>query len=76
VEGLIEYVAFLFAENRALRESLALTGMVKVHPNHPDIEKPVESARQYLRSAYSYAVVIKTLNGVLSSNLIGDDNVC
>jgi len=77
VEGLILDAAFLFAENYTLRQSLAETGMVKVHPNYPDIQKPVESSRQYLKNVNSYAVIIKTLNGVLSKNPLddGDDGL-
>ena len=73
VEGLIEDAAFLYAENWALRQGLQQTGMVKVHPQYPEIQKPVEAARQYRQNANSYAVVIKALNGVLSKNLLGDE---
>jgi hypothetical protein len=77
VSGLIMDAAFLFAENAILRQSLVETGMVKVHPNYPDIQKPVESSRQYLKNVNSYAVIIKTLNGVLSKNPLddGDDGL-
>jgi regulator of replication initiation timing len=74
VEGLIEDTAFLYAESHDLRQSLGLTGMVKVHPQHPDIQKAVESARQYLKNVNSYAVIIKTLNGVLSKNMLEEDD--
>jgi hypothetical protein len=74
VEGLIEDAAFLYAESYDLRQSLGLTGMVKVHPQHPDIQKSVESARQYLKNVNSYAVIIKTLNGVLSKNMLEEDD--
>lgn len=74
VEGLIVDAAFLHAENSVLRESIATTGMVKIHPDHPDIQKPVETAKQYLKNINSYSVVIKTLNGVLSKNVLGDED--
>lgn len=74
VQGLIEDAAFLYAENVVLRETLSRTGMVKVHPKNPDMQKPVEAAKQYLKNANSYAVVIKTLNGVLSKNVIDPDD--
>jgi len=73
VEGLIEDAAFLFAENWALRQTLSITGMVKVHPQYPEMQKPVEAARQYRQNSNSYAVIIKTLNGVLSKNPAGDE---
>lgn len=74
VEGLIEDAAFLKAENHDLRQSLSVTGMVKVHPQHPEIQKPVEAARQYLKNVNSYAVVIKTLNGILNKSAIEEDD--
>lgn len=74
IEGLIEDAAFLKAENASLKESLGATGMVKIHPQHPELQKPVEAARQYLKNVNSYAVIIKTLNGVLSKNMIEDED--
>ena len=74
VQGLIEDAAFLLSENYILRESISKTGMVKIHPEHPDIQKPTEAAKQYLKNVNSYAVVIKTLNGVLSKSLIAEED--
>lgn len=74
VEGLIEDAAFLKAENVILKESIAKTGMVKIHPDQPDLQKPIETAKQYLKNINSYSVVIKTLNGVLNKTLMEDDD--
>lgn len=74
VEGLIEDAAFLMAENLALRENISATGMVKVHPAYPDIQKATEAAKQYLKNINSYAVVIKTLNGVLNKAVIEEED--
>jgi len=74
VEGLIQDAAFLFAENQVLKEAISKTGMIKVHPQHPDIQKPIETAKQYLKNINSYSVVIKTLNGVLSKNILDLDD--
>lgn len=74
VQGLIEDAAFLKAENYELRKTISVTGMVKFHPQHPEIQKPIEAAKQYLKNVNAYAVVIKTLNGVLSKNLIEPDD--
>lgn len=74
VEGLIEDAAFIKAENYILKQAIEKTGMVKIHPDHPDLQKPIETAKQYLKNINSYAVVIKTLNGVLMKNTIeGED---
>ncbi|WAA10321.1 hypothetical protein [Fervidibacillus albus] len=74
VEGLIEDAAFLKAENFVLRKTLAETGMVKVHPENSSLQKPVEAAKQYLKNVNSYAVIIKTLNGILNKNMLDDDD--
>jgi len=74
VEGLIEDAAFLKAENFILKQQISETGMVKIHPQHPGIQKPIETAKQYLKNINSYAVVIKTLNGVLMKNIIEEDD--
>lgn len=70
VEGLIQDAAFLLAENYLLKESIVQTGMVKFHPQHPEIQKPIEVARQYLKNVNSYCSVIKTLNSVLSKHVL------
>jgi hypothetical protein len=74
VEGLIEDAAFLKSENYILKKAITETGMVKIHPDHPDLQKPIETAKQYLKNINSYSVVIKTLNGVLNKNIIEDDD--
>jgi len=74
VEGLIEDAAFLLAENAELRERMAETGMVEFHPTNPKLQRTTEAAKQYLKNVNSYAVVIKTLNGVLSKNMLDPDD--
>ncbi len=66
VEKLIDQAAYLAVENSNLKTVLVETGMVKYHPVHKDIQKPVEAARQYRQNVNSYALIIKTLNGILS----------
>lgn len=74
VEGLLEDAAFLKAENDILKQTISKTGMVKIHPEYPELQKPTEAGKQYLKNINSYSVVIKTLNGVLSKNIIEDDD--
>lgn len=74
VQGLIEDAAFLLVENYELRQVISDTGMIKIHPVHQDIQKPTEAAKQYLKNVNSYAVVIKTLNGVLNKSAIEEDD--
>jgi len=75
VEGLVEDAAFLKSENYVLKEILVNTGMVKVHPQHSGMQKPVVAAKEYRQNLNAYAVIIKTLNGVLQKNIPeGDDD--
>lgn len=74
VGGLIEDAAFLYAETAELRRLIEQTGMVRVHPEHPELQKPTEAAKQYLKNANSYAVIIKTLNSILQKNVIEEDD--
>lgn len=74
VEGLIDDAAFLKAENYQLKCLLQDTGMIQIHPSQRHLQKPIEAARQYLKNVNSYAVIIKTLNGILAKNMIDDDD--
>lgn len=72
VEGLIQDAAFLYAENYELKELLKETGIVKIHPQHKELQKPVPAAKEYRQNLNSYSVIIKALNAVLSKNVIDD----
>jgi len=74
IEGLIDDAAFLKASNQELKKSLVETGMVKIHPVHREIQRPIETAKQYLKNLNSYAVVIKTLNSILLRGTEGEDD--
>ena len=73
VEGLIQDAAFLYAENYVLKQSIDKTGMIKFHPNNPALQKSLPAAKEYRQNLNSYAVVIKTLNGVLLKKEDEDD---
>ena len=73
-EGLRQEAAFLLAENAMLKQHMRETGMVKVHPEYPEVQKPTEAAKQYLKNVGRYTEVIKALNSILSKDLTeGDD---
>lgn len=74
VEGLIKDAAFLAAENAALRMQLGRTGMVRISPANPTRQRPVEAARQYRQNVNSYAVIIKTLSGILDKGGIEEED--
>jgi len=74
VEGLILDAAFLKAENYTLKETLKATGMIKINPKDRTLQKKVLAADQYLKNVNTYATVIKSLNSVLSKNIIEEDD--
>ena len=72
--GLIDEAAYLKIANEELRELLIITGTVKSHPDRPEIQKPIEAAKQYRQNVNSYAVVIKALSAVSGKNIAeGED---
>lgn len=72
--GLIEQAAFLYVDNKALEYAMASTGTVKIHPEDPTLQKATEAGKQYLKNANTYAVTIKTLNGILSKDALEEDD--
>lgn len=74
VEGLIENAAFLYSEDMDLERKLKKSGLLKIHPQHPELQKILPAATQYLKNLNTYSTVIKTLNGVLSKNEIEEDD--
>jgi len=74
VEKLLHDAAFLSEQNEDLRKMIEVTGMVKFHPTNPNLQKPTEAAKQYLRNLQTYSVVIKTLNQVFSKNSIEEQD--
>ena len=73
-EKLIEEAAFLAGENDTLRAIIAKTGMIKVHPTKPDLQKSTEAGKQYLKNLMAYSQVIKTLNSILTKNSVEDED--
>jgi hypothetical protein len=74
VEGLINDASFLYAENWELRRLIAETGSIKIHPQHREMQKTLPAATQYLKNSNAYAVIIKSLNSILSKNVIEEDD--
>lgn len=74
VEGLLDDAALLKAENASLKRVIMETGMIKIHPEYPEMQKPTEAGKQYLKNVNSYAVVIKTLNSILGKDALEQDD--
>lgn len=74
VEGLIQDAAFLYAENYELKQILEKTGMIKIHPDNPSLQKPLPIAKEYRQNLNSYSIVIKSLSSVLQKKIDDDDD--
>ncbi|OOM81778.1 hypothetical protein CLPUN_09620 [Clostridium puniceum] len=74
VEGLIQDAAFLYAENYSLKKILDETGMIKIHPDNPSLQKPLPIAKEYRQNLNSYSIVVKSLSSVLQKKIDDDDD--
>lgn len=68
VDGLIQKAAYLHGLCCELQEVINLSGVIKVHPTNPGIQKQVPAVKEYARLAESYANIVNKLNGILSRN--------
>ncbi len=73
-EGLIEDAAWIRVQSTELKTLMVETGMIKIHPEYRQIQKPTEAAKQYMKNVNSYAVIIKTLNGILQKDQMEDED--
>lgn len=74
VAGLIDDAAFLRAENWELSNLIAVTGMIKVHPQRPDLQKPVQAAAQYRANEKVYANIIGKLAMIIQRGQGGEED--
>lgn len=74
VESLIESAAFYAGENYELRQLLSKTGMVKAHPDRPDVQKTIPAAEQIRKNDNVLANIIKALYTVLRQNVTEEDD--
>ena len=65
--GLIEDAAYLYAENKVLREMLSESGMVRINPANPAQQRPIEAAKQYRANVDTYSSVMGRLYRILDS---------
>ena len=73
-EGLVKQAAYLYAANVGLEEKmLEAGGMVRFHPQRPELQKNTEAAKQYLKNANAYANIISKLSGILGKRIDEDD---
>lgn len=74
IHGLVEQAAYLYIENKHIQKLLEVTGMVRTHPEKPELQKQMPAAKEYRQNASTYSVIIKTLNQIIKQNAgIGED---
>ncbi|HEX2986085.1 MAG TPA: hypothetical protein VHO71_04645 [Caproiciproducens sp.] len=74
VSGLIENAAYLYAENKYLCSLLAETGMVRINPQNPKQQRPIEAAKQYRSNLDTYSTVIGKLARILDAQQPEEDD--
>lgn len=71
---MIEHTAFLSEQLDQQKNLIEHVGMVKIHPTNPNLQKPTEVGKQYLKTLQAYSLAVKTLNSILTKNTIDDDD--
>lgn len=66
--GLIEKAASLHAKCYELDKVMEASGIIKIHPEHPDIQKPIPALKEYARLTESYANIVNKLNNLRLKN--------
>ncbi len=73
-KGLIEKAAYLHSLCSELEQAIQVSGAIKTHPQHPDIQKQVPAVKEYARLAESYANIVNKLNTLRMRNILEDDD--
>lgn len=73
-EGSIQKAAYIHSLCWELDQAISLSGAIKVHPVHPELQKQVLAVKEYARLCESYANIVKRLNNLRSRNAVEDDD--
>lgn len=69
--GLIRKAAYLHSLCTELEDVVGSSGAIKIHPDHPDIQRQVPAVKEYARLTEAYANIVNKLNQLRARNLIG-----
>lgn len=72
--GLIQKAAYIHSLCQELQHAIDRSGAIKVHPEHPDIQKQVPAVKEYARLTEAYANVVNKLNALRAKNVVEDDD--
>jgi hypothetical protein len=73
-EGLIKKAAYIHSLCFELEQAIRVSGAIKIHPQHPDIQKQVPAVKEYARLSESYANIVNKLNSLRIKNILEDDD--
>ena len=73
-EGLIQKAAYIHSLCWELEQKISLSGAIKVHPEHPELQKQVPAVKEYARLCESYANIVNRLNNLRNRNVVEDDD--
>ena len=72
--GLIEKVASVHALCWELEQALNVSGAIKVHPQHPEMQKTIPALKEYSRMTDNYANIVNKLNALRVRNTVEEDD--
>jgi hypothetical protein len=73
-DGLIQKAAFLHAMCVELEQTIEASGTIKIHPDHPELQKQVPAVKEYARLSESYANLANKLNTLRLKTAEEDDD--
>jgi hypothetical protein len=72
--GLIEKAAYTHSLCAELQAVIDKSGAIKVHPQHPELQKPVPAVKEFARLTEAYANIVNKLNALRAKNVVDDDD--
>ena len=73
-DGLIKKAAYIHSLCWELEQIIEKSGAIKVHPDHPEMQKQVPAVKEYARLCETYANIINKLNALQMKNVLEDDD--
>ena len=57
-----------------LEQTINESGTIKVHPQHPELQKQVPAVKEYARLSESYANIVNKLNALRLKSTVEEDD--
>ena len=72
--GLIAKAAYVHALCWELEQAINVSGAIKIHPQHPELQKTIPAVKEYSRMSDNYANLVNKLNALRTRNVVEDDD--